>query len=312
MTRQDKVLVLMGGVSAEREVSCATAAACVQALQDLGLEYGCYDFTGDVADFIATLSDGYTVILNALHGTYGEDGRIQAVGDLMKIPYSHSGVLASALAMDKSMSLKLFRQQGLSTAASVCLDHSAICTASDWPLPLPLVVKPVAEGSSIGIQIYHEGAFSQAQREILKQAERGALLFEEYVPGLELTVSVVEDQNRIQPLGVTELMTSESFYDYQAKYSMTAGARHVCPADIPETLAQDLIHAACTAHEALGLRGVSRSDFRYDPKQNRWAILEINTQPGMTPTSLLPEQAAHFGWSFPVLITKILAAAAHD
>ena len=313
MTRQDKILVVMGGVSTEREVSLATGRACIQALEDLGLDYGIYDFTGDVADFVATLGSGYTMILNGLHGTYGEDGRIQAVGDLMGIPYSHSGVMASALAMNKAMSLKLFQQYGLPVADSVCLDHAAIAECTDWPLCLPLVVKPVAEGSSVGVFIYRDDEdFTEHQAEILQEAERGALLFEEYIAGQELTVSVIDDGGTAQPLGVTELFTGEGFYDYIAKYSTLDGATHVCPAEIPIALRDDLMQAACSAHKALGLRGVSRSDFRHDPTQKRWVILETNTQPGMTETSLLPEQAAYFGWSFPTLIQKILAAACYD
>ncbi len=313
MTQLGKILVVMGGVSAEREVSLATGEACIQALDQLGLAYGSYDFTGNLPDFIATLDSGYTVMLNALHGTYGEDGRIQAIGDLMHIPYSHSGVLASALAMNKAVSLKIFQASGLSIADSVCLDHGAIGECTDWPLPLPLVVKPVAEGSSIGVLIYRDGeAFAEHQAAILKEAERGALLFEEYIAGQELTVSVIDDGDHVQALGVTELFTGETFYDYTAKYSTVSGASHVCPAEIPTTLRDDLMRAACTAHQVLGLRGVSRSDFRHDPAQNRWTILETNTQPGMTETSLLPEQAAQFGWSFPMLIQKILTAARHD
>ena len=313
MTQQDKVLVVMGGISAEREVSLATGKACIEALDTLGLAYGCYDFTGNVSELIATLGSGYTVMLNALHGTYGEDGRIQAIGDLMQIPYSHSGVLASALAMNKAASLQIFQANGLPIAESVCLDHAAIGECTDWPLPLPLVVKPIAEGSSIGVIIYRDGEdFAEHQAAILKEAERGALLFEEYIPGQELTVSVIDDARAIQALGVTELFTGEDFYDYTAKYSTVSGATHVCPAEIPTALRDELMQAACTAHKILSLCGVSRSDFRHDPAQNRWVILETNTQPGMTQTSLLPEQAAQFGWSFPELIQKILIAARYD
>lgn len=308
-----KVLVVMGGVSAEREVSLATGKACLQALDQMGLAYGGYDFTGDVADFVATLETGYSVILNCLHGTFGEDGRIQAIGDLMKIPYSHSGVLGSALAMHKAMSLKLFQSAGLSIADSLCLDHAAIMACSDWPLPLPLVVKPVAEGSSIGIKIYTKGAsFTEHQAEILQEAEASDLLFEEYISGQELTVSVVDDQGTVQALAVTELFTIEAFYDYTAKYSAVGGATHVCPAEISTSLRDELMQAACKAHQVLGLRGASRSDFRHDPSQNRWVILETNNQPGMTETSLLPEQAAYFGWTFPELVQKLLEGARYD
>lgn len=309
-----KVLVVMGGVSAEREVSLATGKAVLQALDQLGLVYNSYDFTGEIADFIAVLeTGGYSVMLNCLHGTFGEDGRIQAIGDLLKIPYSHSGVLGSALAMHKAVSLKIFESAGLPIADSMCLDRAAITACSDWPLPLPLVVKPVAEGSSIGIKVYTEGEkFSDHQAEIGQEAEGGDLLFEEYIAGQELTVSVVDDQGVVQALAVTELLTTETFYDYTAKYSAVGGAEHVCPAEIPTSLRDDLMQAACKAHQALNLRGMSRSDFRHDPSQNRWVILETNSQPGMTETSLLPEQAAHFGWTFPTLVQKLLESTRYD
>ncbi|NQY81701.1 MAG: D-alanine--D-alanine ligase [Alphaproteobacteria bacterium] len=310
---ETKVLVVMGGTSAEREVSLATGRACAAALDALGCLHTCHDFRGRVEDLVAVLQNGCTVMLNCLHGTYGEDGRVQAVADLMAVPYSHSGVLASAVAMHKAMSLDVFRAHALPIARSFCFDHAAVIALVDWPIALPLVVKPVAEGSSIGVQVYEVGAaFADAYTDIVELAQRNAVLFEEFIPGRELTVAVAEDGDNLVALGVTELVVDAGFYDYRAKYDAVAGATHICPANIPESLQQRLYEIARTAHQVLGLRGVSRSDFRYDPAQDRLVILEINTQPGMTETSLLPEQAALYGWDFPTLIHKILAAARHD
>lgn len=308
------VLLLKGGVSSEREVSLATGAACAGALDTLGYRYTELDFDGSVSRLVRALEQGVDVILNCLHGTYGEDGRVQAVADLMHIPYTHSGVCASALAMHKARSVDIFRAHGLDVPQGLLLDKTAIAGLSDWPMALPIVAKPVAEGSSVGVQIIAENQhFLNHRATLLELAQTGEVLFEEYIPGRELTVAVVEDARALVALGVTELeVTAGLFYDYRAKYSKQGGARHLCPAPIPENLAEFLKKQAIIAHRALGLRGVSRSDFRYDPGQERCVILEINTQPGMTETSLLPEQAALYGWDFATLVQQILRAARYD
>lgn len=297
-----RVAVLKGGRSAEREVSLVSGRECAVALRAGGFEVVEIDAgDGDAADFVTRLSEsGADVAFNALHGRWGEDGAVQGLLEWVGMPYTHSGVLSSALAMDKARSKEIFAAAGLSVARHVIETPEAI--AADHVLAPPYVVKPVNEGSSVGVLIVAEGANRPPALDDLRAAaaDRDRLMVEEYVPGRELTVSVLGDR----PLVVTEIL-AEGWYDYHAKYA-AGGSRHVLPAAIPEATTRAALDAALTAHVALGCRGLSRSDFRFDDKASAGSgnlkILETNTQPGMTSTSLAPEQAAHVGMSFVELV----------
>ena len=307
------VLLLVGGVGAEREVSLATGEACRQALESLGFPLTVYDDRGDFSGLVAALSGGADVVLNCLHGGGVEGGQVQAVCDVMKVRYSHSGMAGSALAMDKRLSRMLFRAHGLTIAEGVALNAAEVAALDDWPLAPPVVVKPIAEGSSVGVSIHgQEASFVQVRAELVRLSQTGDLLIEAFVPGRELTCGVLERERVATPLAVTELMVDHGFYDYRAKYDARDGAVHCCPADIPVSLEARVKEASVSAHRILGLRGVSRSDFRYDPETDRLVILETNAQPGMTATSLLPEQAAHCGLDFPTLVRSLVMTARHD
>lgn len=282
------VAVLMGGISAEREVSLSTGRMCAAALREAGYEVFEVDAGRDLAARLAALSPD--VAFNALHGRWGEDGCVQGLLEWLGIPYTHSGVLASALAMDKTRAKDVFRAMGLPVAESRLVTRAEL--AAGDVLPRPYVVKPNAEGSSVGVQIVQDGT----------NLEPGAgpderVMVETYIPGRELTVSVMGDR----ALGVTEIVT-QGWYDYEAKYA-PGGSHHVCPAQIPPVIAQACRAMALAAHDALGCRGLSRTDFRWDDSRGLEGliVLEVNTQPGMTPTSLSPEQAAAEGIDFPAL-----------
>ena len=236
------------------------------------------------------------VVFNALHGRFGEDGAIQGVLDWMGLPYTHSGVRASALAMDKEAAKAVFAAAGLPVARSRVVTPDELEAAD--PLPLPYVIKPVNEGSSVGVEIMREGANRRA--EIARTWRHGQAMVEEYVPGRELTVGVMG----VRALAVTEIAPqSGAFYDYEAKYA-EGGSRHLVPAPVHPDAYARAMEVALAAHRALGCRGASRADLRYDDtggEPGRLVLLEVNTQPGLTPTSLLPEQAAHQGISFPAL-----------
>lgn len=304
MTRH--VAVLMGGWSVEREVSLVSGEACAAALERLGHQVTRIDVDRDLAARLRELRPD--VAFNALHGRIGEDGRVQGLLDILQIPYTHSGVLASALAMDKPMAIRLLRCAGLTCPEGVTMTLGELLAAGS-PLAPPFVVKPAAEGSSVGVHLALDGDLSPLERR--NDRDAGALmLVEPYVPGIELTCGVLDDE----PLAVTELRPREGFYDYRAKYS--AGLTdHVIPAGIPDAIYERVLRWAQTAHRALGCRGVSRSDFRFNPEASEGDglfFLEVNTQPGMTPLSLLPEQAAFRGVPFDDLVARILASARCD
>lgn len=300
-----RVTVLMGGFSAERDVSLRSGAAAVKALKDYGYAHvEAIDVPRDVPAFVSALAETRPdVVLNALHGRFGEDGAIQGILDIMRIPYSHSGRLASAIAMDKPTAKLLFERAGIAVAADKVVSHAEILAGGD-PLPRPYVIKPLNEGSSVGVHIVREG---DNHRPFVEEdwPFGNRVMVEAFIPGRELTVAVMGDK----PLGVTEITTSRGFYDYDAKYA-AGGSTHQCPADIPATLADEAMALAVRAHDALGCRGVSRTDLRYDG--SKLYILEVNTQPGMTATSLVPEQAAHAGISFPDLCHWMVETAACD
>lgn len=293
-----RVAVLYGGISAEREVSLASGAKVIEALREAGYDVTPIDVGPDLGAVIAALRAAEPdAVFNALHGRFGEDGAIQGVLDWLGIPYTHSGVRASALAMDKSSAKAVFATAGLPIARGREVGIAELEAAD--PLPLPYVVKPVNEGSSVGVEIIRSGDNRRAAVARAWQFGKVALV-EEYIAGRELTVGVMGDR----ALAVTEILADAGvFYDYESKYA-DGGSRHLIPAPVhPDTYARAL-DVALAAHRAIGCRGASRCDFRYDDtagEPGRLVLLEINTQPGLTPTSLLPEQAAHLGMSFPRL-----------
>ncbi len=287
-----RVAVLHGGISAEREVSLRSGAQVIEALRRAGFEVQPVVVGEELGALLAALTPKPDVVFNALHGRFGEDGTIQGVLDYLGIPYTHSGVRASALAMDKAAAKAVFSAAGLPVAPHRIIGIAEL--ADHDPLPPPYVVKPVNEGSSVGVSIVQPGDNKRA--EIIANWHYGPAMVEQYVPGRELTVGVLEDR----ALVVTEIISHEIFYDYTAKYA-AGGSRHLLPAEVPEHIASAAKDIAVAAHRALGCRGASRADLRYDDATGRLVLLEVNTQPGMTPTSLLPEQAAYMGMDFPAL-----------
>lgn len=299
------VAVLMGGWSAEREVSLVSGEACARALEARGYRVSRIDVGRDLPQRLAELRPD--CCFNALHGRMGEDGRVQGLLDLMGIPYTHSGVLASALAMDKPMAKRLFASAGLRCPEGVETTPARLAREGS-PLPPPFVVKPACEGSSVGVCIVTDGDLGPVlARNSLEPHDR--LLVETYVPGRELTCAVLDDR----PLAVTEIAPETGFYDYRAKY--TEGlARHLVPAPLPEAIYERVMAWALTAHRVLGCRGVSRADFRFDERYGADGLylLEVNTQPGMTPLSLVPEQAARCGITFEDLVVRLVEEARCD
>jgi D-alanine-D-alanine ligase len=286
-----RIAVLKGGRSAERDVSLVSGRECAAALRQEGFDVVEIDAGRDLPE--ALLRAKPDVAFNALHGRWGEDGCVQGLLEWLGVPYTHSGVLASALAMDKERAKRVFAAAGLPVAESRLV--SAEEARRGHPLPPPYVVKPVNEGSSVGVYLVHEAANGPAR---LGPEMPETVMVEAYVPGRELTTTVMGDR----ALAVTDII-AEGWYDYHAKYA-PGGSRHVVPAAIPEAIARACLDYAQRAHDALGCRGVSRTDFRWDEARGAGGlfVLETNTQPGMTPTSLAPEQAAHCGISFGALV----------
>jgi D-alanine-D-alanine ligase len=281
------VAVLMGGWSAEREVSLVSGAACANALREGGYQVTAIDVQRDAGALLTRLFPRPDVVFNALHGRYGEDGCIQGLLNILDVPYTHSGLVASALAMDKPLAKRLFASVGIPVAEDCVVRHEVL--ADSDPIAPPYVVKPVNEGSSVGVFIVREGT---NLRPVMENWPSGAeVMVEKFIPGRELTVAVMGDQ----ALAVTEITTNRGFYDYDAKYE-EGGSRHVLPAEIDGDVYNEALRLAQAAFDVLGCRGVARADFRYDGET--LYLLEINTQPGMTPTSLVPEQAAHKDISF--------------
>mgnify|MGYP001374693646 CR=1 FL=1 len=295
-----KVAVLMGGPSAEREVSLSSGRECARALREAGYEVVEVDAGPDLA---ARLSDiKPDVAFNALHGRWGEDGCVQGLLEWLRIPYTHSGVLASALAMDKQKAKEVYAAAGLPIVQSRLACREEV--EAHHVLPPPYVVKPNNEGSSVGVYIVHPGSNAPRLAETMPEV----VMVETYAPGRELTVAVMSDR----ALCLTDILT-EGWYDYTAKYT-TGGSRHVLPAQVPQEITEACLDYALRAHRALGCRGVSRTDFRWDEARglDGLILLETNTQPGMTPTSLAPEQAAYCGISFPELCRWMVEDASCD
>ncbi len=300
------VAVLMGGPSAEREVSLSTGRECAAALRGEGFDVIEVDAGPDLAARLTDLKPD--VCFNALHGRWGEDGCVQGLLEWLRIPYTHSGVLASSLAMDKTRAKELFRAHGLPVAQGEILPKSEVMAAH--AMAPPYVVKPNAEGSSVGVYLVQEGANAPPS---LSDEMPDDVLVEAFVPGRELTVSVMGDgPDAPGALTVTDILT-DGWYDYDAKYK-PGGSRHVVPAALPDEVFEACMRMATTAHRALGCRGVSRTDFRWDEDKGLQGliVLETNTQPGMTPTSLTPEQAEHCGFSFGALCRWLVEDASCD
>jgi D-alanine-D-alanine ligase len=302
------VAVLMGGWSAERPVSLNSGRGCADALESAGYRVTRIDVARDIADVLARLKPD--VAFNALHGRVGEDGTIQGILEILRIPYTHSGVLASALAMEKDLAKIVMQAAGVPVAHGVTIDrHEA---AKRHVLEPPYVLKPVNEGSSFGVVIVKQGRTHPPQEVGRPDWPYGdRLLAEKFVDGLELTCAVLGDK----ALGVIEIRpVSESFYGYDAKYAK-GGSIHILPAKIKPNIYHDVQRLTFVAHRALGCRGVSRADFRYDESKGEsgeLVCLEVNTQPGMTETSLVPEIAAHAGISFGELVSWMVEDASCD
>ena len=291
------VAVLMGGWSAEREVSLRSGAACAKALEEQGYRVSRIDVGRDIASVLRKLEPD--VALNVLHGRPGEDGTLQGMLEILGIPYTHSGVLASAVAMQKDLAKVLLRAAGIPVPEGLVV--SRLDAGRTHLLPRPYVVKPIAEGSSVGVFIVTE-AHEHPPQELFREdwAYGDQVMVERYIPGKELTCAIMGDQ----AFGVIEIVPAVRFYDYEAKYA-PGGSRHDLPAQILPNVYQETRRLALAAHLALGCRGVSRADFRYDDSVEGTGglfCLEVNTQPGMTETSLVPELAAHAGVSFGDLV----------
>ncbi len=292
------VAVLLGGLSPEREVSLVSGAACVAALQRLGARVSPVDAGRDLAEVLTRLRPD--LAFNALHGAWGEDGCVQGVLETLALPYTHSGVLASALAMDKAKSKSVLAAAGVRVPGGDLFDRYE--AAREHVMAPPYVVKPNAQGSSVGVFLVFEGA-DRPPQELADSAwvYGEQVMIEPYIRGHELAVAVMGDR----PLGVTAIVPRTGFYDFDAKYG-EGGSTHVIPAPIPKRVQRFAMETSVRAHAALGCRGLTRSDFRYDDIKDDLVLLEVNTQPGMTPTSLAPEQAAWAGIDFDALVGWIM------
>ena len=305
MTARLHVAVLMGGWSNERQVSLTSGAGIAAALRRLGHKVTEIDMDRDVALRLREIAPD--VVFNALHGTPGEDGTVQGMLDLMGIKYTHSGLTASAIAIDKQLTKAILAPRGIRMPGGHVVKSASLHDGD--PLPRPYVLKPVNEGSSVGVAIVTDA--SNYGNPIARSAEGpwqqfDELLAEPFIAGKELTVAVLDGE----ALAVTELIPTQGFYDYDAKY--TDGLTvHQCPADLPADVTRAAMDMALAAHNALGCKGATRSDFRYDPAQGLAGLylLEVNTQPGMTPLSLVPEQAKHCGIDYDALVARIVASA---
>jgi D-alanine-D-alanine ligase len=293
-----RVALLKGGWSNERQVSLASGKECGQALRNAGYDVTEIDVGRDIAEVLRAMKPD--VAFNALHGPFGEGGMIQGLLELLEIPYTHSGVLASALAMDKHQAKIVLKAAGVPVTDHIIADRAEVARAH--VMAPPYVVKPIADGSSFGVFIV-KADMSHPPQELLREdwTMGEDVMVERYIPGRELTCAVMGDV----ALGVTEIVTDLAFYNYEAKYA-TGGSRHIVPAQIQPKIYDKVQKMALKAHAALGCRGVTRTDFRYNDRageDGELVCLEINTQPGMTPTSLAPEQALYAGHSFEELVT---------
>ncbi|RED16411.1 D-alanine--D-alanine ligase [Parasphingopyxis lamellibrachiae] len=305
MTGKLHIAVLMGGWSAEREVSLMSGEGIADALESLGHRVTRVDMDRN----IALVLDGVKpdIVFNALHGTPGEDGSVQGMLDLMQIPYTHSGMATSVVAIDKVLTKQVLMPHGIPMPGGLIVESESLYTAD--PMPRPYVLKPVNEGSSVGVAIVNDESNygSPIGRDTVGPwQEFETLLAEPFIRGRELTTAVIGDE----ALAVTELVPKSGFYDYDAKYT-DGMTEHICPADVPDDIAGLCREIALKAHRLLGCRGTSRSDYRWDDTKgvDGLFLLEVNTQPGMTPLSLVPEQAKHVGLSYAELVQRIVEEA---
>ncbi|MEQ1647620.1 MAG: D-alanine--D-alanine ligase [Hyphomicrobiaceae bacterium] len=300
------VAVLMGGWSAERDVSLSSGRECATALETAGFKVTRVDADRNLAATLATLKPD--VAFNALHGRWGEDGCVQGILEVLGLPYTHSGVMASAVAMNKEQTRQLVTMHGVPVARGVCVTRAD--ALRDHALTPPYVAKPITEGSSIGVVIVMEGANRPPEKIAqIPVTKDGLLLIEQYVAGRELTCAVIGDR----ATEIIDIVSADhlAFYDYEAKYA-PGGSKHILPADLKPDIRAAIQKYTLAAHNALGCRGVSRSDFRYDEAKGELIYLETNTQPGMTPTSLVPELGAHMGLNFPSLVSWLVDDASID
>jgi D-alanine-D-alanine ligase len=297
---KEKVTVLMGGISAERDVSLDSGKACAKALSEIGFDVTSLDAKDDFIEKL--IKNKPDKVFNALHGRFGEDGSIQGLLEHLKIPYTHSGILSSAIAMDKLTSKRIFKEAKISSP-----EYQVIKTVEDFQnskIGYPCVVKPNNEGSSVGVYIFNEPKKSDEDTIDTLLKKYNFLILEKYIPGREIQVAVMGSK----ALGGIEIVPTRSFYDYEAKYSANAKTKHIIPVKINEADYKKILDMALQAHNILGCRGVTRSDFRYNEsdKVNKIYILEVNTQPGMTSLSLVPEIANYYGISFNELVKWII------
>lgn len=303
-SRQDKhIAVLYGGWSGERDVSLESGRQIAKAAHELGYKVSTIDVTRDLSQLIQGLTPRPDVVINILHGHWGEDGRIQSVLDILDIPYTFSGVLSSAIAMNKNFSKKVFRMAGIPTPEyKVVPFEDAFAKAQ---MDIPHVIKPIAEGSSLGVYIVTDPLHLPAKPENWTYGPM--VMVEEYIPGIEISAAVLGNK----AIGVLELEPVQGFYDYDAKY-VDGKTNHYMPARMPEEDYQKTLDWALKAHTVLECKGISRVDLRYNPKTREMYVLEVNTQPGMTPLSIVPEIAMHYGMTFHNLIDWMVENAIHE
>lgn len=301
------VAVLMGGWNSEREISLISGRDCADALEQQGYRVTRIDVDRDIGRRLTELPERPDVVFNALHGRFGEDGCVQGMLEVMGLPYTHSGPLASALAMNKSVAKQLYAHAGIACPAGHVASRGQAGRAAG--MDRPFVIKPDREGSSVGVRlVLAEDNDDRLLEDDFRHGDQ--VLVESFVPGRELTVAVMGDR----PLAVTEIRTDEGFYDYRNKYT-EGGSRHLLPAPVHDETTARALELALRAHRVLGCRGVTRADFRYDDtagEPGRLFMLEVNTQPGMTPVSLVPEQAAHAGIPFGELVAWMVEQARCD
>jgi len=300
---RDLIVVLMGGLSGEREISFLTGKACSKALRKKGFKVKELDAKGFFVDKLKKLKP--KIVFNALHGKYGEDGFVQSILESLKIPYTHSGVMASSLAMDKELSRIIFKKNKIKVPKYFLLEKDKEKKIKNIKLKFPLVIKPINEGSSLGVYICKNKAqFYKNYKKLRKEYDR--VIIEEYIPGKEIQVAVMGKK----ALGAIELVPSREFYDYTAKYSAKAKTKHIMPARISKKKYREVLFLAKKAHMLLGCKGITRSDFRFF--NNKFYLLETNTQPGMTKLSLVPEIAEYCKISFEDLVIWMIKDASRD
>jgi D-alanine-D-alanine ligase len=300
------VALLMGGWSAEREVSLSSGTECAEALEGEGYRVTRVDAGRDLAEVLTKLKPD--AVFNALHGRWGEDGCVQGLLEVLGLPYTHSGVLASSIAMDKALTKRMVAEAGVPVAEARAVTIAE--ALADHVLPPPYVAKPIAEGSSVGVVIVDRGQNRPPQQIASIPVTRdGHIMIERFIPGRELTCATINGRAS----AIIDIVAADHlvFYDYEAKYA-PGGSKHILPAQIPDHVARAIQTHTLASHVALGCRGVSRCDFRWDDVRDELIFLEINTQPGMTPTSLVPELAQHQGMSFGQLVAMLVEDASVD